>query len=62
MYIAIKVRDFDYWLWFEESNVKEDSGIFVGKKGWGKGGHYTEIEIPISEIIGKMRSEVLQYR
>jgi hypothetical protein len=60
-YIAIKIADFNYWLWFESNKTTEGNGIFTGKDGWGKRGAYTNITINSSQIIGRIETDTLQY-
>lgn len=60
-YIAIKLKAFDYWLWFEIKKVKRENGVFIGKEGWGDGGNLTEININEDLIEGEITSETLQY-
>lgn len=60
-YIAIKVEGISHWLWFEKDKVTEESGRFVGKSGWGSNGAFTEIDVNISRIQGRITSAELQY-
>ena len=60
-YIAIKVKGFDHWIWFENQAVQEKDGMFNGSDGWGKGGAETSIEVPTSEIVARIYSNELQY-
>jgi len=60
-YIAIKLKGYSYWIWFEVSKTDTENNIFRGSKGWGKDGALTEIEVSENEIIGKIFSENLQY-
>lgn len=61
-YIAIKIRDFNHWVWFEKKHVQEDSSTFIGKQGWGKDGALTEVSIPKRMIEGRIESKEPQYR
>lgn len=60
-YIAIKVKGLNHWLWFDTTKVTRDSGIFIGKGGWGKSGAFTEIKIEERYISGEIESTDLQY-
>jgi len=60
-YIAIKVKGFDHYIWFELSNTSREDGNFLGIQGWGKNGAFTEISVPVSEIISEIKSSELQY-
>lgn len=60
-YIAIKIKGFDYYLWFEQSKVIEGLGCFIGKEGWGHHGAFTNIKVELSEIAGFVYSDELQY-
>lgn len=60
-YIAIKVIGLDRWLWFKTENITEEDGRFIGLKGWGKNGNYTEIDVNSNEIIGRIHSDYPQY-
>lgn len=60
-YIAIKVKHFNYWIWFEISKTSKENCCFIGKKGWGKGGAYTSININENNIEGEINSDTLQY-
>jgi len=61
-YIAIKVEDFNHWLWFKAEKVTEKNGRFIGLAGWGLNGNYTEIDIEIGFIEGRIHSDHPQYR
>ncbi len=60
-YIAIKLKSFDYYLWFKKENVTQYLGAFIGKDGWGKNGAYTNIKCSSSEIDSFIYSDELQY-
>jgi len=60
-YVAIKLRDFNYYIWFATENVTEDQSNFKGLGGWGKGGAFTNIECKTTEIISWVYSSDLQY-
>lgn len=61
-YMAIRVKGFDYWLWFATEDTSVESGTFTGKGGWGNGGAFTEIEVSTSDITGRISSDMPQYR
>ena len=60
-YIAVKIKGFRHYIWFERKKVSEGGGKFVGLDGWGKDGHNTTIEVSAHEIEGKIFSNNLQY-
>ena len=60
-YIAVKLQGLSHWIWFKIENVTESQGMFVGKDGWGRGGEFTEIDIPDCMIEGRLVSDALQY-
>ncbi len=60
-YIAVKLKGFQYWVWFKDENVTELNHTFVGKEGWGKGGTLTNIDVSQDLIEGIITSQELQY-
>ena len=60
-YIAVRLRGSQVWFWFDLNKVEERNGRFIGKEGWGKGGALTSVDVPLSDISGKMFSNSLQY-
>ena len=60
-YTAIKIKNFNHWLWFKTEKVTQKDGVFVGKEGWGYQGNLTEITINESEIIGYITSDFPMY-
>ena len=60
-YLAVKLKDFSYWIWFEIEKVERVEGRFVGTEGWGRGGTRTDLDIKESLIDGEMKSNELQY-
>ena len=60
-YVAIKLKGFNYYIWFETKKVIYDSNCFIGKSGWGKGGAFTNIKCSSSEIDSYIYSDELQY-
>jgi len=60
-YIAIKVKGYDHWLWFEKPNVRYVGGKFIGEKGWGKHGTYIDVNISESDITSKIESTGLSF-
>ena len=60
-YVAIKIKGFDHYIWFQKSKTIRENGNFIGIEGWGKRGAFTEITIAESEIIGEIKSAELQY-
>jgi hypothetical protein len=58
-YIAIKVKGYSYWLWFEKAKIKRENYKFIGTEGWGKDGALTCITIDTSEIVGEINSDEL---
>jgi hypothetical protein len=60
-YIAIKISNFHYWLWFELKKVKRENGRFIGENGWGKNGALISIDISEKLIQGEILSKQLQY-
>lgn len=60
-YIAIKPKGLDHYLWFETENVIQELGCFLGNKGWGKDGAFTEIKCKAEEIDSFIYSDELQY-
>lgn len=61
-YIAIKIKNFNYWIWFDKRNVQEDSSTFIGTGGWGRDGEITDVNIPLNMIEGRIESNNLQYK
>lgn len=60
--IAIKVKGFEYYIWFYSEKVSvDDSCIFHGSSGWGNGGAMTNIDVNLDEITGVIYSSDLQY-
>ena len=60
-YVAIKLKDFDHWIWFEKEKTTEALGCFCGTDGWGKGGARTSIKVKSDTIVGMLDSDELQY-
>jgi len=60
-YTGIKVSGMNHWLWFKSANIKEESGQFIGRAGWGDGGAFTEIECAANLIEGRVNSDTPQY-
>ena len=58
-YTAIKLRGFDYWIWFETIKIQFNEQV-IGKEGWGKNGSLTEIDIERDQVEGKITSNTLQ--
>lgn len=61
-YIAIKLKNFSHWLWFERIHVVKANGEFVGLYGWGADGAGTDVKVHVNQIEGEMYSDALQYR
>lgn len=60
-FIAIKPKGFRYYIWFYQSKVTSENGVFIGKGGWGKGGANTNIQCRDTEIESTIYSDTLQY-
>lgn len=59
-YVAFKLENFNYWIWFKVENVTETDAFITGKNGWGKGGALTEMHVSTSTIEGRIYSDTLQ--
>jgi hypothetical protein len=60
-YIAVKLKGFRYYVWFDNNNVEFKPTGFIGRGGWGKDGSMTNVECEYSQIEGYIHSEDLQY-
>jgi len=60
-YKAIKLKHFNYWIWFKTSEINTSGLTFKGANGWGKSGARTTISVPAYMIEGSIDSEELQY-
>lgn len=60
-YIAIKVKGFHHYIWFERAKTSIKKGIFIGEAGWGDEGEFTNIKVKKSDITGEIESNKLQY-
>lgn len=60
-YLAVKVKDVDFWMWFETAKVYEDGNLFSAEDGWGKNGAKINVNLDKRDIIGRIESDTLQY-
>lgn len=61
-YTAIKLKCFNYWIWFETEECQSNTFTFIGKEGWGKGGAMIkELEVDLNLLEGQFTTDTLQY-
>lgn len=60
-YTAIKLKGFNYYVWFETEKTINELSVFIGKEGWGKGGTLTNIKCSSNQIESYIYSDELQY-
>ena len=60
-YIAVKPKGLAHFLWFEQANVTEESGEFIGRDGWGKNGAFTNLRCRTIDIAATIYSDEAQY-
>lgn len=60
-YTAIKLKGFDYYIWFETEKIINDLGLIMANNGWGKGGARTDIKCYEREAEAFIYSDELQY-
>ena len=60
-YTAIKLKGYQYFIWFETEKVTIDLGCFIGEAGWGKGGAYTNVKCKVDEIQSFIYSKEIHY-
>ena len=61
-FVAILVKGFDTYIWFEKEQIKSKSGSFDAIGGWGQGGSSTSLTARYEDIRGIIYSDRLQYR
>ncbi len=59
-FLAIKIKEVDFWIWFEKTKVEESTLVFTGQRGWGKQGRDISIEVSPHLIEGRMEADELQ--
>ena len=60
-YVALKVDGLKAWLWFKCDAVIEADGRVVAKAGWGEGGAYSELNVPVAMVLARLYSDPLAY-
>lgn len=60
-YVAVKLKSFNYYIWFKVDETHYEDNTFVGLNGWGKNGAYTNLRCNKDEIVSYIYSKELQY-
>ncbi len=60
-FLGIKIKGYDYFIWFKRTNTSLNNSTFTGKDGYGKGNNNTSITCNISEIVGAIHTDSEQY-
>jgi hypothetical protein len=60
-YVAVKVKGFNHFIWFERFNIVDDGIFFCGVNGWAQGGALTHLNCESSAIEARIESDTLQH-
>jgi hypothetical protein len=60
-YVGVKVAGIHNWFWFETTKVMKDApdDTFLAISGWGSMGNMTNLNVPISQIEGRIYTDGL---
>lgn len=60
-YIGVKIKFFNYWIWFETDNYTVEDDQIVAKNGWRTEGEELDLSVDKAMLEGVIHTNTLQY-